>query len=132
MEGLEEIGEMVTEMVVKMEEILAEEEIVQEIKSNITMRRRRRRRRMVEISSGDLGGGDCGGEYSGFLGGGGGRYHGEDCGGGGGVRWQSGRKLTMAVAEKKESKTRSRLIVVFFSPAYSFFGQLWGYLTRSP
>ena len=37
MEGLEEIGEMVAEMVVKMEEILAEEEIVQEVKPKITL-----------------------------------------------------------------------------------------------
>ena len=36
MEGLEEIGEMVTQMVVKMEEILAKEEIVQEVKPKIT------------------------------------------------------------------------------------------------
>ena len=33
---MEEIGEMVAEMVVKMEEILAEEEIVQEVKPKIT------------------------------------------------------------------------------------------------
>ena len=69
---------------------------------------------MVEISSGDLGGGNRGGECSGFRGGGGGRYHGEDGGVGGGVRWQSGRKSTMVVAEKEDSKTKSRLIVVFF------------------
>ena len=36
-EGLEEIGEMVAEMVVKMEEILAEEKIVQEVKPKITL-----------------------------------------------------------------------------------------------
>ena len=55
---------------------------------------------MVEISSGDLDGGDRGEDCSGFCGGGGGRYRGEDCGGGGGVRWWIERISTMVVAEK--------------------------------